>query len=51
MWEGPYPALGFVILVGIVYFLCTKLIDHYYRRKAEFVDDLKEKMEGTDGQS
>ena len=42
---GPFAAFVFVVGVVIVYWVGTLLIDHYYKRKAEFVDDIQEKME------
>lgn len=50
--SGPYAAVGFVVIVGVVYWIGTMLIDHYYKRKTEFVQDLTEKVkEGTNGKS
>lgn len=52
MISGPIVLLGCSILAGVVYWIGTMLIDHYYKRKTEFVNDLTEKVkEGSNGKS
>lgn len=43
-FSGPFAAFAFLVLVVIVYFIGTKLIDYHYKRKAEFVEDIQVKI-------
>jgi len=40
-------AIGTVVVLGGLYLIGASLVDTYFKKKAEFVDDLYEKTKGS----
>ena len=49
---GPWVGVVAVVVLGLMYWLGVSLIDSYFKRKEQFVDNLYDKTKGsTDGKN